>query len=154
MDFFFNADISHAWLTLSTDNWQTSTNGHLSTMATSLQRPFFLADSQTLTLVLNLSTTTTIFCPKRGCCAEVQLLFRSCRVYNQLCWSKICNFHLLLSSHPARCPLMYLAKNIVVLCCSSGIQNLGFLETDHPPIPKSTLSLTSHLGQNVGLGEG
>ena len=32
---------------------------------------------------------------------------------------------------------MYLAKSIVVLCCSSGIQklriNLGFSETDHPP---------------------
>ena len=117
MDIFFNADISHACLTLSTDNWQTYTNEHLSTM-------------------------TTIFCLKRGYCAEVQLLFRSCHVaaspvYNQLCWSKICNFHLLLSSHPARCPLMYLAKSIVVLCCSSGIQklriNLGFSETDHPP---------------------
>ena len=60
-------------------------------------------------------------------------------VYNQLCWSKIYNFHLLLSSHTERCPHMYLAKSIVVLCCSSGIQklriNLGFSETDHPPIP-------------------
>ena len=141
MDIFFNADISHACLTLSTDNWQTYTNDYLSTMATSLQRPLFQQTVHTLTLVLNLSTTTTIFCPKSGCCAEVQLLFRSCHVaaspvYNQLSWSKICNFHLLLSSHPARCPLMYLAKSIVVLCCSSGIQklriNLGFSETDYP----------------------
>ena len=131
-------------------------------MATSLQRPLFLADSPYIDSCFKPLYNDHHLLPKRGCCAEVQLLFRSCHVaaspvYNQLCWSKICNFHLLLSSHPARCPLMYLAKNIVVLCCS-GIQmlriNLGFLETEHPPSPKSTLSLTSHLGQNVGLGEG
>ena len=29
-----------------------------------------------------------------------------------------------------------------------------FWETTHLPLPKPTLTLTSHLGQNVGLGEG
>ena len=31
---------------------------------------------------------------------------------------------------------------------------LGFWETAHLPLPKSTLTLTSHLRQNFGLGEG
>ena len=37
------------------------------------------------------------------------------------------------------------------------VVNLGFLKTAHstpPPQPKPTLSLSSHLDQNVGLGEG
>ena len=32
--------------------------------------------------------------------------------------------------------------------------NLGFWETAHLPLFKPTLTLTTHLGQNVGLGEG
>ena len=32
--------------------------------------------------------------------------------------------------------------------------NLGFWETAHYPSPKLTLTLTSYLGQNDGLGEG
>ena len=32
--------------------------------------------------------------------------------------------------------------------------NLGFWETAHLPLFKPMLTLTTHLGQNVGLGEG
>ena len=35
----------------------------------------------------------------------------------------------------------------------SGI-NLRFWEPPTYPFPRSTLTLTSHLGQNVGIGEG
>ena len=50
---------------------RTSANGHLSTKATFL-RPGGQKD-HTLTLVLNLSTAATFFCPQGGCCREVQL---------------------------------------------------------------------------------
>ena len=48
-----------------------SANRHLSTTAT-----YFRPGGQkihTLTLVLNLSTAVTFFCPQGGCCREVQL---------------------------------------------------------------------------------
>ena len=47
-------------------NSQTSTYGHLSTTATSLQRPFFLADSPYIHSCFNLSTMATLFCPQGG----------------------------------------------------------------------------------------
>ena len=43
-------------------------NGHLSTTATPLQRPVFLADSPYIHSCLNLSTMATFFCPQRGRC--------------------------------------------------------------------------------------
>ena len=47
---------------------RTFTNGHLSTTATSLQRPFFLVDSPYIWACFNLSTTATFFCPQGGSC--------------------------------------------------------------------------------------
>ena len=45
----------------------------------------------------------------------------------------------------------------ILLCCVAPVGYKSYLGswklTTHPS-PKSTLSLTSHLGQNVGLGEG
>ena len=52
---------------------RTFTNGHLSTTATSLQRPFFLADSPYIHSCFNLSTMATLFCPQDGHWREVQL---------------------------------------------------------------------------------
>ena len=45
---------------------QTSTNGHLSTMATSQQWTLFLADSPYIHSCLNLSSTATFFCRQAG----------------------------------------------------------------------------------------
>ena len=45
---------------------QTSTYGHLSTTAASLERPFFLADSPYIHSCFNLSTMAPLFCPQGG----------------------------------------------------------------------------------------
>ena len=52
---------------------RTFTNGHLSTTATSLRRPVFLADSPYIDSCFNLSTMATLFCPQDGHWKEVQL---------------------------------------------------------------------------------
>ena len=48
---------------------QTSTNGHLSTKAASLQRPRLYID-----FFVDLSTMATIICPQSGHCGEIQLI--------------------------------------------------------------------------------
>ena len=45
---------------------QTSTNGHLSTKAASLQRQLCLADSLYIDSFVDLSTMATIFCSQGG----------------------------------------------------------------------------------------
>ena len=52
---------------------QTSTNGHLSTTVTSLQRSFFLVDSSYIHSCFNLSGMLNFFCLQGGRCREVQL---------------------------------------------------------------------------------
>ena len=52
---------------------QTSTKGHLSTTATTLQRSFFLVDSPYIDSSFNLSTMLTFFFLQGGRCREVQL---------------------------------------------------------------------------------
>ena len=65
---------------------RTFTNGHLSTTATSLQRPVFLADSPYIDSCFNLSTMATLFCPQGGHWKEVQLYsFWYCTVYGDQC---------------------------------------------------------------------
>ena len=54
-------------------NSRTFTNGHLSTTATSLWRPVFLADSPYIDSCFNLSTMATLFCPQGGHWREAQL---------------------------------------------------------------------------------
>ena len=68
---------------------QTSSNGHLSTTATSLQWPFFLQTVHTLTLVM-----ATFCCPQCGRCrgstVEKYYLISSCPEF----------FFRMVSSHP------------------------------------------------------
>ena len=66
---------------------RTSSNGHLSTTATSLQWPVFLADSPYIDSCFNLSTMATLFCPQDGHGREVQLYFLwYCTVYGDQSW--------------------------------------------------------------------
>ena len=54
---------------------QTSSNGHLSTKATSLQRPLFLADSLYIDSFVDLSTMATIVCPKVAIVERSNILY-------------------------------------------------------------------------------
>ena len=68
-------------------NSRTFTNGHLSTTATSPQRPVFLADSPYIVSCFNLSTMATLFCPQDGHWREVQLYsLWYCTVYGDQSW--------------------------------------------------------------------
>ena len=84
-----------------------------------------------------------------------------------ICWKSFLGSH--LYGDRCRFPATVVPEDHIVpllsrwvtwaLCCLMYfVVNLGFLKTAHstppPPQPKPTLSLSSHLGQNVGLGEG